>query len=174
MPLQQRKNLRLPAANYRGRRFYFVTLCCFQRRKTFARLTHCTWLLEFIQSEAATKNFAVPAYCIMPDHCHLLLEALDESSDLLRLMKSLKIKTSRRFWRQERRQLWQHAYFEHILRRPEEIQSVSWYIWLNPVRKGIASQPQAYPFAGSLTGLKIPSACTNLEWKPEWKQEPAI
>jgi REP element-mobilizing transposase RayT len=122
-----------------------------------------------IQSEAATKNFSVPAYCIMPDHCHLLLQGLDESSDFLRLMKSLKIKTSRRFCQDERQQLWQHAYFEHILLRPEEIQSVAWYIWLNPVRKGIANQPEAYEYAGSLTGLKMPSAWAKLDWKPEWK-----
>jgi REP-associated tyrosine transposase len=168
MLLPQRKSPRLPAENYRGCHFYFVTLCCFQRRKTFARPARCGWLLDFIQSEAATKNFVVPAYCIMPDHCHILLEGLDQSSDLLRLMKSLKIKTSRRFWQQERQQLWQHAYFEHILRRPEEIQSVAWYIWLNPVRKGIAAQPEAYAYAGSLTGMKMPSAWANLDWKPEW------
>jgi putative transposase len=105
----------------------------------------------------------------MPDHCHLLLQGLEESSDFLRLMKSLKIKTSRRFWRDENEQLWKHAYFEHILRRPEEIQSVAWYIWLNPVRKGIATQPEAYPFAGSLTGLKMPSGWRNLDWKAAWK-----
>jgi REP-associated tyrosine transposase len=169
MPFPQRKNPRLPPANYRGRRFYFVTLCCFQRRKTFAHPSRCGWLLESIQSEAATKNFAVPAYCIMPDHCHLLLQGLDESSDFQRLMKTFKIKTSRRFWRDESQQLWQHAYFEHILRRPEDIQSVAWYIWLNPVRKGIATHPEAYTFAGSLTGLKMPSGWRNLDWKPAWK-----
>jgi len=169
MLLPQRKNPRLPPANYRGRRFYFVRLCCFQRRKTFTHPTRCRWFLEFIQSEAAARNFAVPAYCIMLDHCHLLLQALDESSDFLRLMKSLKLKTSRRFWQEGRQQLWQHAFFDHILRRPEEIQSVAWYIWLNPVRKGIASHPEDYTFAGSLTGLKMPSAWASLDWKPAWK-----
>jgi len=132
MLLPQRKTPRLPPENYRGCRFYFVTLCCFHRRKTFGLPSRCEWLLDFIQSEAARRNFAVPAYCIKPDHCQLLLQGLEESSDFLRLMKSLKIKTSRRFCQDENEQLWQHVYFEHILRRPEEIQSVAWYIWLNP------------------------------------------
>jgi REP element-mobilizing transposase RayT len=84
-------------------------------------------------------------------------------------MKSLKIKTSRAFWQQYGKSLWQHAYFEHIVRRPEEIQSIAWYIWLNPVRKGIALVPQEYSFAGSFTGLEMPKDWRKCDWKPEWK-----
>ena len=169
MLLPQRKSPRLPPENYHGCRFYFVTLCCFHRRKTFGLPSRCEWLLNLIQSEAAARNFAVPAYCIMPDHCHLLLQGLDGTCDVLRLLKSLKIKTSRRFLQLTGQPLWQRAFFEHILRRPEEVQSVAWYIWLNPVRKGIVSHPQAFTFAGSLTGLKMPSTWAKLDWKPEWK-----
>jgi len=156
MLLPQRKNPRLSSENYRGLRFYFLTLCCHERRKTFVDPSQCQWLLEFVQAEAAARDFAVPAYCIMPDHCHLQLQSLDATRDFLRLLKSLKIKTSRRFLQKAGQTLWQHAFFEHILRRPDEIQSVAWYIWLNPVRKGIVNHPQDYTFAGSLTGLKLP------------------
>ena len=167
MLLPERKTTRLSPSNYHGRHLYFVTLCCFERRKVFRVAFRCRWLLEFIQMEATARYFCVPAYCIMPDHCHLLLEAIDESSDLLHFMKSLKIKTSRRFWEQERQPLWQRSYFDHILRRSEEIESVAWYIWLNPVRKGLVRQPQDYTFAGSLTGLQMPPGWKTLDWKPD-------
>src|SRR6478736_5459757 len=97
MELPVRKNTRLAEENYVGFRFYFLTLCCFERKRIFADAGHCKDILEILRSECARRGFVVHAYCVMPDHLHFLCEGIEPSSDLLRLVMSFRIKSSRIF-----------------------------------------------------------------------------
>jgi len=117
--VQFHKNIRLPESDYRGQQFHFITICCHERRRTFLDPARCKWLLDILRTEAPTRNFAVHAYCVMPDHFHFLAEGTSVSSDLLRFMKSFKIKSSRLYQRQTQQILWQKKFFDHIL-RPRE------------------------------------------------------
>jgi putative transposase len=153
---QPRKSLRLASRNYRGRQRYFVTMCCVGRRRVFEDSENCKLILDLLQSESATRAFAVLAYCAMPDHLHVLIEGLEPGSDLLGFLKGFKIKSSRWFARKRGAELWQRGYYEHVLREGEAVEAVAWYIWLNPVRKGLAARPEEYPFSGSFSGMKMP------------------
>jgi REP element-mobilizing transposase RayT len=167
--LPVRKNFRLAPLNYVGYQRYFVTLCSFRRQTVFSDSAHCQYLLKLLETECALRHFSVHAYCLMPDHLHFLGEGLDPASDLLHLLKSFKIKSSRAYAAHEPRILWQKGFYEHILRPGENIESVAWYIWLNPVRKRIVSRAQDYPFAGSFTGMKMPAIWNAPNWRPPWK-----
>jgi putative transposase len=145
------KNIRLPSADYIGLQTYFVTICCFARERVFDDPEFCTWLLEAFRAESATRKFAIHAYCLMPDHFHFLAEGLEPSSDLRSFVQTFKLKSSRAYRQRTSRILWQKKFFDRILRTNESPDSVAWYIWLNPVWKGLASRPGAYPFAGSFT-----------------------
>jgi REP-associated tyrosine transposase len=163
------KNIRLEGSNYTGKRTYFVTQCCHERRKCFVDPARCEWLLSHVRCLSATHGFAVPAYCVMPDHVHLLVDGLAPTSDFLKFMKSLKIKTSREFAEESGTPLWQKKYFDHVLRPKESMDAMAWYIWLNPVRRGLARAPGLYPFAGSFT-TKIPNCSTWPDpWVPPYK-----
>ena len=102
----------------------------------------------------------------MPDHFHFLAEGLIPSSDLTNFVKTLKIKTSRTYQQKCSRPLWQKKFFDHILRPQEQIEPVAYYIWMNPVRKGLTKAVGEYPFAGSFTKLRarMPSPL----WCPPW------
>lgn len=81
----QRKNIRLAAENYQGQRLYFVTLC-FDQRKQFGKNSRVAeWLIENLRAEADTLGFFIHAYCVMPDHVHLLAAGRNEGSDLRRI-----------------------------------------------------------------------------------------
>jgi putative transposase len=158
------KNIRLDAANYTGKRAYFVTQCCHERRKYFGDPARCKWLISHLRSLSAEHSFAIPAYCVMPDHVHLLVDGLLATSDFLHFMKTLKIKTSREFAVKGGMTLWQKKYIDHILRPKGSMSAVAWYIWLNPVRAGLARVPGIYPFAGSFT-TEIPKYSA---WPDRW------
>jgi REP element-mobilizing transposase RayT len=98
----------------------------------------------------------------------MLLEGREPSSDLLRFIKALKTKTSRLFESKTGTTLWQKKFYDHILRRNDSPDPVAWYIWTNPVRAGLSSRPEDYPFLGSLTGL-WPKAPACARWRPPWK-----
>jgi putative transposase len=169
--LPVRKRTRLKPFNYVGRQRYFVTLCCFRRRSVFSQLRVCEELLALLRSECASRGFSVLAYCLMPDHLHFLVEGMDPGCDLLQLMKSFRIKGSRRQASLGEGILWQKGFYEHILRASETVEAVAWYIWLNPVRRGLVSRAQEYPFAGSFTGMQMPASWEGVDWTPPWKKK---
>ena len=163
------KNIRLNDTNYTGKRTYFVTQCCYERRKHFTDPVNCQWLLSHLRVISIADYFAIAAYCIMPNHIHLLVDGLLPTSDFLHFMKALKIKTSREFAVANGTPLWQKKYFDHILRPRESMDAVAWYIWLNPVRARLERAPGLYTFAGSFT-TKIPTCSTWPDfWVPPYK-----
>ena len=109
------------------------------------------------------------AYCVMPDHFHFLAEGIHPTSDLLNLVKSVKLKTSRAFFRKTRHILWQRKFYDHILRRNDDPESVAWYIWMNPVRKGICNSARSYPLSGSFASAIPPITDPPPIWCPPWK-----
>jgi hypothetical protein len=66
--------------------------------------------------------------------------------------------------------LWQKGFYEHILRRDDSLESVAWYIWLNPVRRGIVDKPESFAHSGSFTELRMPREWSKPAWKPPWKK----
>jgi putative transposase len=163
------KNIRLSPSNYLGQRTYFVTQCCENRAEYFREAKNCDRLLSHLRSLSKTHHFAVLAYCIMPDHLHIMLDGLEPTSNLMAFMKSFKIKTSREFSRRASGLLWQKKYYDHILRPKESVDAVAWYIWMNPVRASLADTPGKYPYAGSFVTMipKVP-ALPDM-WVPSYK-----
>ena len=45
--------------------------------------------------------------------------------------------------------LWQINYYEHVLRKAEDTKGVAYYIFNNPVRKGLVEDFKDYAFLGS-------------------------
>ena len=170
-PAFHRQNIRLPQENYRGRRIYFLTLC-FEGRKPFGTNPRIAfWLIERLRAHAAARAFFVHAYCVMPDHMHVLLCAASEASNLMAFVEQYKQHTAFAFARRTRRKLWQFKYYDRILRHSDSPEVVAWYVWLNPVRKGLSRTPLEYPFLGSFTeiGARMLRASQAPEWKPPWK-----
>jgi REP-associated tyrosine transposase len=167
------KNIRLAPQNYVGQQIYFVIICCQARRNIFTDPQRCSWLLEILRSESAARNFAIHAYCVMPDHVHFLAEGLQLSSNLLNFIKSFKLKTSRSHLTKTSSALWQKKFFDHILRSSEPIGSVAWYIWTNPVRKGICREVGEYSFVGSFTHISAQMTSSSLSWSPPWASKAA-
>ena len=167
--LPQRKSLNLSVPNYLGYGCYFVTICCFQKRCVFTTAARCDWLIKNLSTEAAVARFAIHAFCLMPDHLHFLSQGLSATSNLLHFVKAFKIKTSRPYVRRFGQTLWQRRFFDHVLRPSESVESFAWYIWLNPVRRGLASTPQQYRFSGSFSGIQMPVEWDRLTFAPTWK-----
>jgi putative transposase len=164
------KNIRLCGTQYRGVRWYFVTLCCSRRRHAFADLELAFWMIGELRSQAVRQRFAVHAYCVMPDHLHALVVGLRESSDLLSFVRSFKLRTTLGFQKKFRSDLWQKKFYDHILRRDDQVASVAGYIWMNPVRKGFCVEPQEYPYSGSFVVDFEKRRERSGVWLPPWKR----
>ena len=113
MAILERKNIRLQPENYRGQRLYFATLCFHNRRRMGANPRVATWLIERMRTLARNYGFFVHAYCVMPDHLHLLAEGAMAGSDLMAFLEFFKQDTGFRFEARTRQRLWQFKYYGH-------------------------------------------------------------
>jgi REP element-mobilizing transposase RayT len=82
----------------------------------------------------------------MPDHIHLLLQ-LGETP-LHRVMSRLKSRSAIYLNREIGRtgRFWTPAYYDHAIRREENLIKVARYIVANPIRKGLVKKAGHYPY----------------------------
>jgi putative transposase len=164
-----RETARLSRPNYLGQQSYFVTICCDLRRAHLADHRVATRMTTLLHECVARQNFQLHAYCLMPDHLHLLAEGTTPHSNLRELVRVFKLRTAFEFRQSHRLRLWEMSYHDHILRRSDALESVACYIWQNPVRKQLCNSPQDFPFSGSQTIPWMQRAGTAPTWSPPWK-----
>ena len=165
----RRRDIRLFRGQYVGRKFYFVTICCENRRCIFQDASHCEVVIGILKRVSTSMQFFVHAYCLMPDHVHLLVEGQRDTSDLVRFIAQWKQVTGYLFRNELPRRFWQRRFYDYILRRPQDCDPVAWYIWMNPVRKGLVASARQYPFSGSFTVEWPRISPPGNTWVPPWK-----
>lgn len=104
------KGIRLDAQNYTGYGWYFLTLCTFRRAPYFRFDPLARWLLRMLHQESRAHGLLPRAYCVMPDHLHLLMQGNTPNADLLRFVKVFKHKTTFRFRARTGKTLWQTSF----------------------------------------------------------------
>jgi putative transposase len=143
----RRSSPRLQGFTYEGPGAYMLTLNTQSHERHFADrrvVQDCTHLLC---ASAARHGLVILAYCFMPDHLHLLVQGVD-GSRLVPLVQHFKQVSGYRFRRRMGQKLWQRSFFDHVVRKEEDLREISDYIWGNPVRAGLAQSREAYPFSG--------------------------
>lgn len=165
----RRKDIRLARHEYVGRRIYFITVCTEERLPIFRDTNRATIAVESLKRASCSRGILVHAFCVMPDHVHLLVEGKTSTSDIVRFVAQWKQSTGHLFRHELPRRFWQRRFYDHVLRRAEDSDSVAWYIWMNPVRKGLAAVPREYPFSGSFTVDWPRGKPVGEAWVPPWK-----
>ena len=135
--------------DYRGEHRYFLTFCTCWRRPLFTAPERVDLARTQILRAAADEQFALIAYCFMPDHLHLLAVGCQPTSDCRRFVTRAKQFSGYHYQRVFNERLWQRYGYEHVLRASEDIFSVARYILENPLRAGLVRSVQEYPYLGS-------------------------
>ena len=92
----------------------------------------------------------VHAVVVMPDHVHLLLTPLRDSSgvpySLVEILQGIKGASAHSVNQMLQRSgpVWQEESFDHVLRSNESFEEKLEYIRQNPVRRGLVTRPEEY------------------------------
>jgi len=140
---------RLEAADYKGCRAYFLTICTHNRTRPFTDTAIVALVLRQFLHVAAEQHVEILAYCFMPDHLHLIVIAHGASTDLQRFVRLAKQYSGFAFTRVTGHRLWQDSYFDRTLRNVEELPALVQYTIRNPLRAGLVRAPIDYPHWGS-------------------------
>jgi len=144
---ERRSSSRLSAFDYIGPFAYSLTLNTAARHRAFTHETNVADCLRALGESSARHAFTILAYCFMPNHVHLLVQG-SEGSSLAAFMKRFKQLSSYRYKQRNGRVLWHRSYYDHVVRREEDLQVVAEYIWNNPVQAGLVQDYEAYQFSG--------------------------
>ena len=140
---------RIAGFSYKGLYRYFLTICTLNRQKSFEDPMVVTDTLLQFRKTSEEQSFELSAYCFMPDHSHLLIEGLTDSSDFKRFCKLAKQRSGSLHARKHGGPPWQEGYHERVLREGDDSRAVARYLLSNPVRAGLVVAPIEYPYLGS-------------------------
>ena len=128
---------------------YFVTFC-----------TQDRWVLPDVARSIALshivmihrKSMFLHTAIVMPDHVHMVMSPLDgpdgTAYGLAEILRGIKGASSRRMNQALGRTgpVWQHESWDHEVRNDESLRQKCEYMANNPVRAGIVTRPEDYPW----------------------------
>ena len=120
---------------------------------------------------AVRERLFCPAYCLMPDHLHLVWMGLRRDSDQLNAMKFLRTHLEPALG--EGRE-WQHQPHDHVLREKERkrnaFASFCFYTLANPVRAKLVKRERDWLFLGAVVpGYPELHPLAEDFWEVFWK-----
>ena len=128
---------------------FFVTACAAAGTTPFTNPHLAQEAISTLDWLRTNRSISLYAFCLMPDHVHLLLRLGERRWTLGDIMRSLKGFTTKRSWQLGYRgPLWQVRFYDHIVRRSEDGQEIAAYILHNPVRAGLVLDASEYPYSG--------------------------
>jgi putative transposase len=140
------KRHRLDRKEYIGQKRISFTLCIKERKKLFCNKSIVDKFVEILRIVLLKHKIKNWIYVFMPDHLHLVVEGLNENSDIYRALVEFKQKTGIIM----KKYKWQKDFYDHIHREEENIFNSLWYVINNPIGKELAKEPLEYFGIGSL------------------------
>ena len=132
------KNLRRGRFSQAGQ-VYAITIVTCARKPVFADFTAARAVIQVMRGHERLGYGGTLCFVVMPDHLHWLME-LGADRNLGQTVQALKSLTSRRIGRP----IFQKGFYDHAVRRDEDIKELARYIVGNPLRKGLATDINDY------------------------------
>lgn len=147
----QRKNPRLKGFDYSQPFAYFITICAKDKGKIFCNDVLNNDIIDCLKEEKVKAGVKIFAFCLMPDHFHMLISPGDSGVNISGFIGSFKSKATRIGWKYGiKKKMWQGRFYEHVVRPNEPLNGVCEYILNNPVRKNLIANWKDYKFCGLL------------------------
>lgn len=126
-----------------------ITIGTAHRQSCFTNDPFTTACIQCLRSYSTKHRIKFYAFCFMPDHIHLLSEATRVKS-LITIIQELKGLWTKIGWEHGfQGTVFQKSFFDHFLRKDEDVRTVVHYILNNPVRAGLVKRWEEYPYLGS-------------------------
>ncbi|MGO8737072.1 MAG: REP-associated tyrosine transposase [Terriglobia bacterium] len=127
--------------------WFLVTCRLLPRRRILSDLEFAC-LAGVIRERREEHGFLLTAWVILPDHWHAIFYPRYPLT-ISGVMESTKVGATKHINRSRRESglLWQPRFFDRALRTVKEYNEKVQYIHLNPVKAGLASRPEDWPWS---------------------------
>jgi len=110
-------------------------------------IARCT--VDAIKRGADLGHYVLRAYVVMPNHVHLLLDPILSLRKLTSWIKGVSARHSNVKLGRTGKPFWQDESFDHWIRNPGQFARTKNYIENNPVKAGLCSNPQDWPWSSA-------------------------
>jgi putative transposase len=129
----------------------FLTVCTKDKKRI---LNHATVHQILKDSWGTRPTWLVGRYVIMPDHIHLFCAPAAMAAPSLRTWVSFWKSIAAQTWPfQDQLPAWQRHFWDTHLRRHEKYSEKWDYVIQNPVRAGLVTRAEDWPYQGELNML---------------------
>ena len=130
-------------------RYFFVT-CNIARNTPPFTGREFALLARSIVDIRKRLHFAVCGYCFMPDHWHAVLYPF-ETTSISDVLMRIKIASHHHIaiLRPGSGAIWQHRFYDRVLRNRAEFEDAIGYMHRNPVRGGLVEREEDWPWSSA-------------------------
>lgn len=127
---------------------YFITTVIHDRQPIFFDERNCRILSATIEFFKLVLDYKLFAYCIMPDHLHLMLQSYG-AYNISYIMKMIKGNFARKYNKMLSMEgkVWQDRFYDQGMRSADMLLEKIEYIHNNPVRAKLVTTPSEYIFS---------------------------
>jgi len=129
---------------------FFITTATYNRRRLFQLPANAELFIETLQHYRHEGHYKLHAFVVMPDHIHLILTP--QVITLERAMGLIKGGFSHRL--ASKLPFWQRGFTDHRIRDADDLATRRIYLIQNPVRGGLATTAELYPFSSAYRPAK--------------------
>ena len=140
-------------------RTFFTSFATWERRFILQSNPLCDLLLDVIRENRTRQRFQVHEFVFMRNHVHLILTP----APLVSLEKAMQFIKGGFSYRARKEmifngEIWQKGYNEHRIRDADEYAKHVEYLWMNPVKAGLAEHPEEYPYSSAQLKAEVDPA----------------
>ena len=145
-PFDKGSNQLRKARNSEENQVYFVTTTTHNRQKIFTDFHLASKAIQGFTHPNTLKDNQLLCWVLMPDHAHWLIQ-LGTKTTLSQLISNMKAAATRQLRKQGFTQtVWQASFYDHALRKEEDLVQVARYIVANPLRANLVTSVGLYPY----------------------------
>jgi REP element-mobilizing transposase RayT len=129
----------------------FFTVRSYLRTIPFADPRVADSTVQRLLDQRTKSCCEVETFCLMPDHLHVIVTCAEDGDSTRTFMQRFKGAAARGAHQMGwRGQLWQPRWYDRLLLdwRDDQLRSIADYIMQNPVRRGLSSHANKYPWSG--------------------------
>ncbi|MEO8605721.1 MAG: transposase [bacterium] len=144
------RNAHLPVEAYRQQhRPCSITIRAARSTAPFRNPPFNDALIDMLLVQRQHAECDVYAYCLMPDHLHLVTAPRVEGRCVLRYVHTIKSLSTQLAWHYGHRgRLWQPRFYDQVIRSEEAFGWICQYVLENPVRAGLVAEGVTYRWCG--------------------------
>ncbi|MCX6834920.1 MAG: transposase [candidate division Zixibacteria bacterium] len=118
-------------------------------------IEHFDLLWQAVEKARIQHDLILSAWVVLPDHIHMLLE--HDTQNISNVMRQIKLAFSANYRKRvglREGRVWQHRFWDHIIRDQDDLNRHIDYIHYNPVKHGATDSPFLWKYSSSSEYLK--------------------